>query len=625
MNFSRATKYISPPKKAKKVPKTPELILGSRQSSLYLNIKTPSGPAYLVWGTGETTGRLLGRLGYRQRKRIIGFVETVPKRKKVFGRRIYKPEQILQRFKACSILVTSSYIKDINRSKVTMKLRRGGFRLLQLLPPAFADFYRNTGQRIPPPAVAKSNNWHMRSEWSQDYIKFSVIIPTYNSDVFYLRQALNSIIYNSYPYYEIIITDDGSTRIETIQYIESIERSGNRIRVIRNEGGLGISENTNVAIRRADGDYYVFVDHDDRLHEAALEATARAIIDNPTKRYFFSDEDKITVRGTHFSPYLKAGFDPLLLRVQNCISHLSVVEADTVRELGGLDARYDGSQDWALAVSVYLKYGGAAFCHIPSILYHWRTVPQSAANGEAAKPWAVQAGQKLIRDKMLSKLPHVQLIPHPSTSFNRLYLSEVPPINIHFLSFQCRGFDGEVNYEGPGTLNLGIQRCYEMAALDRGLDRGMRDSYDYSFLYNVVSSLDATELDYLLVLPSCPMKVSAMMIKELYTVSFFSESGISTGALLSNSKDLSTELITNRYSSNHLASSRPNWLLTVQRSIDKCWLDFLFLPIARVQGDEILRRLLLGVGRRIESASGAHNMFGFTPFVQAEREPCKCI
>ena len=93
----------------------------------------------------------------------------------------------------------------------------------------------------------------------------SVVIPCYNQAHF-LKEAIESVLKQSYPHYEIVVVDDGSTD-ETSEVASGYEG----VRLIRQEN-RGLAEARNTGIKHSEGDYLVFLDADDRLLPEALEA-----------------------------------------------------------------------------------------------------------------------------------------------------------------------------------------------------------------------------------------------------------------------------------------------------------------------------------------------------------------
>lgn len=88
---------------------------------------------------------------------------------------------------------------------------------------------------------------------------FSVIIPTYNRAQF-IREALNSVLIQTFVDFELILVDDASTD-NTEEIISSF--SDNRIIYTKNDTNLERSTSRNIGIQRATGQYICFLDSDD--------------------------------------------------------------------------------------------------------------------------------------------------------------------------------------------------------------------------------------------------------------------------------------------------------------------------------------------------------------------------
>ena len=87
----------------------------------------------------------------------------------------------------------------------------------------------------------------------------SVVVPAYNVEK-YIEQCVLSVLNQSYPCYELIIVDDGSTD-STPQILDKLGKKDEHIRVIHKENA-GVSAARNTGIDMAEGDYIVFVDGD---------------------------------------------------------------------------------------------------------------------------------------------------------------------------------------------------------------------------------------------------------------------------------------------------------------------------------------------------------------------------
>jgi glycosyltransferase involved in cell wall biosynthesis len=108
-------------------------------------------------------------------------------------------------------------------------------------------------------------------------IRFSVLIPTYNRAE-HVRQAIDSLLAQSFTDFELFVVDDGSTD-ETPQLLQSY---GTRIRALR-QSNHGPEVARNYAAGMATGQYLVLLDSDDMLLPCALAAYDQVIraLDTP--------------------------------------------------------------------------------------------------------------------------------------------------------------------------------------------------------------------------------------------------------------------------------------------------------------------------------------------------------
>lgn len=90
----------------------------------------------------------------------------------------------------------------------------------------------------------------------------SVIIPVYNVED-YLEKCINSVLNQQYEKLQIIIVNDGSTD-RSAEICGEYEKKDSRIEVIHQKNS-GLSAARNVALKRAVGDYIIFVDGDDYI------------------------------------------------------------------------------------------------------------------------------------------------------------------------------------------------------------------------------------------------------------------------------------------------------------------------------------------------------------------------
>jgi O-antigen biosynthesis protein len=226
--------------------------------------------------------------------------------------------------------------------------------------------------------------------------RFSIVTPVYETPAGVLRAMLRSVRRQRCGDWELCLVDDASEQPHVAAELAKAAAADARIRVERRAENGGIVAASNDALAIARGEFVVLLDHDDKLHPEALQLVDEAIRATPEADYVYSDEDKLDTKGMHVGPFFKPDWSPERLRTQMYTCHLSVLRRSLVEQVGGFDAEYEGSQDWDLVLKVSER--ARRVVHVPRVLYHWRMLESSAAGGgEAAKPWAFEAGTRALQ------------------------------------------------------------------------------------------------------------------------------------------------------------------------------------------------------------------------------------
>lgn len=224
---------------------------------------------------------------------------------------------------------------------------------------------------------------------------FSIVMPTFNTPVKWLKAAIDSVINQSYIKWELCIADDASTNIDTLNFLKSINEE--KIKVSFNTVNGGISVASNAAIEMSIGEYIVLLDHDDELTVDALGELVKEI-NNSNADFIYSDEDKIDEKGNCTSPHFKPDFSSERLLSQNYICHLACIKKSLLQEVGPFRKGYEGSQDHDLFLRVTEQ--AKLIKHIPKVLYHWRAIKGSTALNLNEKGYAFEAGRLAVESAM---------------------------------------------------------------------------------------------------------------------------------------------------------------------------------------------------------------------------------
>jgi GT2 family glycosyltransferase len=224
----------------------------------------------------------------------------------------------------------------------------------------------------------------------------SIIMPVYNTPARFLHEAIESVINQVYPYWELCVADDASTVPHVKHILKEYAARDSRIKVVfRTENGH-ISRASNSALEIATGDFVALLDHDDLLTPDALYEVALLLNRHPEADMIYSDEDKINESNQLRDPFFKPDWcpDSFLSRMYTC--HLGTYRRSLVSEIGGFRAGCEGSQDYDLVLRLTEKTD--KIFHIPQILYHWRIHPASTASDIENKTYATDAAVKAITE-----------------------------------------------------------------------------------------------------------------------------------------------------------------------------------------------------------------------------------
>ncbi|MEL7252642.1 MAG: glycosyltransferase [Pseudomonadota bacterium] len=251
----------------------------------------------------------------------------------------------------------------------------------------------NTVFPPPDPATLRADT---HDQIEQSDLTFSIIIPIYNTPEDLLRQCLQSVYDQTYPNWELILVDDGSSEGHIRPMLEDAATNPHVKTILRAENG-NISQALNTGLEAATGDYMTVLDHDDMLHPAALYWIVDALLRHPEAEYLYSDEDKINGLGQkRIGPFLKPGWSPELTLQCMYSCHMSVYEREKAQSIGGYRSAFDGAQDFDFMLRFISRFSNIQ--HVNKVLYHWRQWEASTAMSLDAKPEAYHRQRRALQE-----------------------------------------------------------------------------------------------------------------------------------------------------------------------------------------------------------------------------------
>ncbi len=227
---------------------------------------------------------------------------------------------------------------------------------------------------------------------------FSIVVPTYNTSDVVLRAALDSVLAQVYPNWELCIADDNSSQENVRATLEEYAARDDRIKIVYRRENGHISLATNSALDLATGDYVCLMDHDDEISPNALYEFALKLNEDPEIDFIYSDEDKITEQGRRYEPFFKPDWSPEALEACMYTAHFACYRASIVRKVGGFRKEFNGAQDYdfVLRFTEHVR----KVKHIPKILYHWRAVPGSTAASMDNKEYVIDAAVRALEERV---------------------------------------------------------------------------------------------------------------------------------------------------------------------------------------------------------------------------------
>jgi glycosyltransferase involved in cell wall biosynthesis len=204
----------------------------------------------------------------------------------------------------------------------------------------------------------------------------SILIPTYNRAQF-LTSAIESVLAQTRPDFELLIWDDGSTD-HSLDIAQGYAHRDPRVRVVA-AAHQGAAAARQAALARLSGAYLGWVDSDDVLAPTALEETAAILDTHPEIGMVYTDylvmdaAGHVQGRGQRCQlPYTK---DLLLLGFMTF--HFRLLRHTVFRQVGGINPAFRYTDDYDLCLRLSEV---TAIRRLPKPLYLYRSHPDSISS-----------------------------------------------------------------------------------------------------------------------------------------------------------------------------------------------------------------------------------------------------
>jgi GT2 family glycosyltransferase len=226
----------------------------------------------------------------------------------------------------------------------------------------------------------------------------SIIMAVRNTSEQRLRDALDSVVAQLYPDWELCVAHDASTQPHLKPLLEQYIARDSRIKVALHETNGQISVASNSALSAARGEFVTFMGHDDLIPAHALFEFVKRLNDDPLLDMVYSDEDKVDGQGRRYDPIFKPDWSPDYLESMMYTANLTLYRKALVDRIGGISSECEGAQDYDLALRVTELTDRIG--HIPEVLFHRRAVAMPATSATIHEDIAVTASIRALEGRL---------------------------------------------------------------------------------------------------------------------------------------------------------------------------------------------------------------------------------
>ena len=200
----------------------------------------------------------------------------------------------------------------------------------------------------------------------------SVIIPVRNRETL-IQSAIGSVLTQTYPVFEVIVVDDGSTD-NTPSIVASLAREDERIHLLRHASSRGAQAARNTGIRAAKGEWIAFLDSDDQWFSDSLEVRLQLAME---KRLHVVHSECSVLRSESKElrrfgvPRMQGQIHKELLRRPGPMFQCLLVSKEALVRIDLLDESIVSYQEWDTSIRL-AKHYRFGFVPEPTFVYDCR-------------------------------------------------------------------------------------------------------------------------------------------------------------------------------------------------------------------------------------------------------------
>jgi len=217
----------------------------------------------------------------------------------------------------------------------------------------------------------------------------SLLMPVCNTGGEWLEKAIDSLIQQVYPNWELCVAVGESETKHVGKILEEYQTKNIPLKVANPGVSADIAAVLNAGLSLTTGEFIGFLYPDDELSPNAIYEVVEVLNKDSRADLIYTDEDQKDLNGRRVEPFFKPDWSPDLFLSMNYLGRLNVVRKSLLSEVGGFRSGFGGSEEYDLLLRVTEKTN--KIVHIAKPLYSRRRIPRSgvpekeAYNRESAR------------------------------------------------------------------------------------------------------------------------------------------------------------------------------------------------------------------------------------------------
>ena len=242
--------------------------------------------------------------------------------------------------------------------------------------------------------------------------KVTIITAYYNGHK-YIDETINSVLNQTFPYWEWLIVNDGSTNEDSLKKLEEIKTIDPRIKVLDKENG-GLADTRDYGANRANSSskYLFFLDDDDVINKTYLECAYITLETNKNASWAYTDLANFGGQEILWIKYFNSETE----KTENLLVATAMIRKTDFFEVNGYELREKAvNEDWNLWLKLLAK--GKYPVRMNFYGFWYRKKDKSESELERSKENYKRA-QEIIKNTAKTIKKNVKAIQYPKQDYN---------------------------------------------------------------------------------------------------------------------------------------------------------------------------------------------------------------